>query len=128
MSRQLVHRGRKIQVYVETTRAADGSEVTRDIIVHPGAVAVLPLLPDGSVCLLRNQRANVGGELVEIPSGTLEPGEAPEAAAHRELAEETGYRVGKIRKLCCFYPSPGCISELTHVYVATELTPGPTQL
>jgi ADP-ribose pyrophosphatase len=128
MSRQLVHRGRKIQVYVETNRAADGSEITRDIIIHPGAVAVLPLLDGGRVCLLRNQRANVGGELVEIPAGTLEPGEAPEAAALRELAEETGYRAGKLHKLCAFYPSPGCISELTHVYAATDLTPGPTQL
>jgi len=124
MSRQLVHTGRKVQVFVETVRTAAGVVITRDIILHPGAVAILPLVDADQVCLLRNQRANVGGELLEIPAGTLEPGEAPERAAVRELAEETGYRAGGWRKLCAFYPSPGCLSEVTHLFVATALTPG----
>jgi len=128
MSRQLVHTGRRIQVFVETTRNAEGAVVTRDIILHPGAVAILPLVDAQHLCLLRNQRANVGGELLEIPAGTLEPGEAPEAAAVRELAEETGYRAGRWQKLCAFYPSPGRISEITHLFVATELTPGAMRL
>jgi ADP-ribose pyrophosphatase len=128
MARRLVHTGRKIQVFVDTDMAADGSTVTRDIVIHPGAVAILPLVDEGHVCLLRNRRPNVGDTLLEIPAGTLEPGEAPDLAAVRELAEETGYRAGQWTKLCAFYPSPGVLSERTHLYVASALTPGPMHL
>jgi ADP-ribose pyrophosphatase len=128
MARTLVHRGKKIQVYVDTTPAADGSPVTRDVIVHPGAVAILPLLDGARVCLLRNNRPNVGDTLLEIPAGTLEPGEAPEAGAVRELAEETGYSAANWRKLAAFYPSPGVLSERTHLYLATDLTAGTMHL
>jgi ADP-ribose pyrophosphatase len=128
MARRLVHTGRKIQVFVDTSVAADGSIVTRDIVVHPGAVAILPLVDKEHVCLLRNRRPNVGDTLLEIPAGTLEPGEAPDLAAVRELAEETGYRANNFNKLCAFYPSPGVLSEKTHLYVATALTPGPMHL
>jgi ADP-ribose pyrophosphatase len=130
MAKQLVHKGRKIHVFVETTQALDGSMVTRDIVEHPGAVAILPLVDDTHVCLLRNRRPNVGETLVEIPAGTLEPGEVqtPELAAVRELAEETGYRADHWRKLCAFYPSPGVLSERTHLFVATQLTPGAMHL
>ena len=76
------------------------------------------------VCLLRNRRPNVGDTLIEIPAGTLEPGEAPEHAAPRELAEETGYQAARWRKLVEFFPSPGVLSEKTHLYVAEGLTAG----
>jgi ADP-ribose pyrophosphatase len=128
MTRELVHTGKKIQVFVETTTAPDGSVVRRDIVQHPGAVAVLPLVDDNRVCLLRNHRPNVGATLLEIPAGTLEPGEAPELAAVRELAEETGYRANSWRKLCAFYPSPGVLSELTHLFLAGDLIPGQMHL
>jgi ADP-ribose pyrophosphatase len=128
MQRILVHTGKKIQVYVEKTQAADGTPLTRDIVVHPGAVAILPLVDAGHVCLLRNQRPNVCDTLLEIPAGTLEVGEVPDAAAVRELAEETGYRAATWRKLAAFYPSPGVISERTHLFLATDLSPGPMNL
>lgn len=128
MSREIVHRGRKIEVAVETTYRDDGQKVVRDIVIHPGAVAILPLVDLDHICLLRNQRPVVGATLVEIPAGTLEPGEPPDLAAPRELAEETGYRAGNWRKLCEFYPSPGILSERTHLYLASDLTPGPMQL
>ena len=124
MSRQILHRGRKIQVALETTVLSNGHTIQRDVILHPGAVAILPLLEDGKVCLVRNHRPAVEDTLLEIPAGTLEPGEAPEAAAVRELAEETGYQAGSWRKLTVFAPSPGLLSELTHLYVAQELRPG----
>jgi ADP-ribose pyrophosphatase len=128
MSRSIVFHGRKIQVAVDVTTLPDGQTVQRDVILHPGAVAILPLIDAGHVCLLRNHRFVVGLELLEIPAGTLEPGEPPEHAAVRELAEETGYRAARWQKLTEFYPSPGVISERTHLYVAQDLTPGPMSL
>lgn len=128
MSREIVHRGRKIQVAVETTHLEDGQKVIRDIVIHPGAVAILPMVDADHVCLLRNRRPVVGTTLIEIPAGTLEPGEQPDLAAIRELAEETGYRAGAWRKLSEFYPSPGVLSERTHLYLASDLTPGKMNL
>ena len=124
MSREVVHRGRKIQVVLDTTVLPDGTTIRRDMILHPGAVVVLPLVDDGHVCLLRNHRFIIDQTLWELPAGTLEPGEAPDRAAVRELAEETGYAAGRWRKLAELYPSPGCLSELMHLYVAQDLTPG----
>jgi ADP-ribose pyrophosphatase len=124
VSRQIIFRGRKIQVALDTDVLPDGSTVQRDVILHPGAVAILPLVDAGRVCLLRNYRAVVGQTLWEIPAGTLEPGEAPEAAAVRELEEETGYRAGRWRKLMSFLPSPGVLDERTYLFLAEDLTPG----
>jgi ADP-ribose pyrophosphatase len=128
MSRQVVFTGKKFQVVVETTLLPDGGTVTRDLVLHPGAVAVLPLVDDEHVCLLRNCRPAVGETLWEIPAGTLTPGEPPEQAAVRELAEETGYRAGRWRKLAEFYPSPGVLSERMYLFLAQELTAGPMRL
>jgi ADP-ribose pyrophosphatase len=128
MAREVVHRGRKIQVAVETTVTPDGHRVTRDVVIHPGAVAILPLVGAEHVCLLRNRRPIVGATLWEIPAGTLEPNEPPEEAAVRELAEETGYTAGRWRKLSEFYPSPGVLSECTRLFLAQELTPGQMRL
>lgn len=123
-TRTIVHVGRKIRVAVDEETGADGHVIHRDVVLHPGAVAILPLVDSDHVCLLRNQRPVVGQTLWEIPAGTLEPGEPLEQAAHRELAEETGYRAGRLRKVCEFYPSPGVLSERTHLFVAEELTAG----
>jgi ADP-ribose pyrophosphatase len=125
MSRTIVHTGRKIQVAVEEVVRPDGQTVKRDVVLHPGAVAILPMVDAGHVCLLRNNRPVVGAVLWEVPAGTLEPGEPIEQAAVRELAEETGYRAGRWRKLTDFYPSPGVLNERTHLFVAEDLTPGP---
>jgi ADP-ribose pyrophosphatase len=124
MSREIIYTGRKIQVAIDTSPGRDGRPVRRDVVLHPGAVAILPLLDGGRVCLLRNQRPNVSETLWEIPAGTLEPGEPVETAAARELAEETGYRAGRLEKVTEFFPSPGVLSEKTHLFVARDLTPG----
>lgn len=128
MPRELVFRGNKIQVALETSTLPDGSTFRRDVVIHPGAVAIVPLVDAEHVCLLRNQRPIIGETLLEIPAGTLEPGEAPDLAAIRELAEETGYRAGRWRKLAEFYPSPGVLSERTHLYLAQDLVPGAMNL
>ena len=128
MPRQIIHRGRKIQVALDTSLLPSGETIQRDVVLHPGAVAILPLLDAEHLCLVRNQRPIVGETLWEIPAGTLEPGEQPPAAAVRELAEETGYHGEQWRKLAEFIPSPGVLSERTHLFLAQQLTPGAMSL
>lgn len=128
MPREVLHRGRKIEVALDTTILPDGQVVRRDVILHPGAVVILPVIDAEHICLLRNHRFVVNETLLELPAGTLEPREPPDVAAIRELQEETGYRAGRWRKLGEFFPSPGVLSELMHLYVALDLTPGPMRL
>ena len=128
MSRTIVHTGRKIRVAIDEEQAPDGQIVRRDVVLHPGAVVILPVLADGRVCLLRNNRPAVGEVLWEVPAGTLEPDEPIETAAARELAEETGYRAARWHKLGEFFPSPGVLSEKMHLFIAEDLTPGPLKL
>lgn len=99
-----------------------GRNVTRDVVVHPGAVAILPVLDDGRLVLIRNYRFATDRELLELPAGTLEPDEPPERCALRELEEETGYRAGRLEPLCEFYTTPGICTERMWVFVATRLT------
>lgn len=99
-----------------------GRPVVREVVVHPGAVTILPLLDDGRIVLIRNQRLTIGQELLELPAGTLEPGEAPRDCALRELEEETGYRAATISPLCEFYTTPGICTERMWAFVARDLT------
>ena len=128
MSRHIIHQGRKIKLAIDTEVLPDGTTVQRDVVLHPGAVAILPLLDAQRLCLVHNRRPIVGETLWEIPAGTLEPAEPPETAAIRELAEETGYQAADWRKLAEFIPSPGVLSERTHLFLAQHLTPGPLRL
>lgn len=98
--------------------------MTKETVEHPGAVVILPLLDDGRVCLIRNRRVAVGETLIEIPAGTLEPGEDPALAAVRELEEETGYRAARWEKLLEFFVSPGILNERMHLFAARDLIPG----
>jgi ADP-ribose pyrophosphatase len=106
----------------------DGSRHLRDIVRHPGAVVILPLLDDGRICLVRNYRVAVGQTLLELPAGTLEPHENPAETAIRELAEETGYRAGRIEHILTFYMSPGILDEQMYFFLAEQLLTGPTSL
>ncbi|MDW8063202.1 MAG: NUDIX hydrolase [Candidatus Caldarchaeum sp.] len=99
----------------------DGQEILREIVVHPGAVAIVPLFDGGGKVLLIEQfRIAANRELYEIPAGTLED-ESPESCAARELEEETGYRARTLRKVAQFYLAPGYSTELLHVFVAEGL-------
>jgi ADP-ribose pyrophosphatase len=111
---------------VDTIERADGSRATRDIVGHPGAVAILAIDDDDQVLLVRQYRVAVGEALLEIPAGTLDVGpdgtiEDPDEAARRELEEETGMRAGSWRKIATFFTAPGFASELMHLYLATDL-------
>lgn len=127
MSREIIYRARKIQLALDRRPLRDGSVAERPVIVHPGAVVLIPWFDDGRVCLLRNYRYTIDRTLVELPAGTLEPPELPETAAVRELQEETGYQAGRWRKLAEFYPSPGVMTERMYLFLAQDLTPGPSQ-
>lgn len=95
--------------------------VSRELVVHPGAVLILPLLSPDEVVMIHNYRFSVGAELLELPAGTLELGEDPADCASRELEEETGYLGGRIERLGRFYTSPGFTNELMYAFVATDL-------
>lgn len=127
-TREISFKGRKIQAGQDVWTTRDGTIIRSDVIIHPGAVAILPIVDDQHVCLIRNRRPVVGDTLWEIPAGTLESQEEILLAAKRELAEETGYTAAHWEKLIEFYPSPGIISEKTHLYLARQLTPGPMSL
>src|SRR5260370_3902322 len=128
MARQIVYEGRRIRVAVESLARPDGRTATKEIILHPGAVAILPLLDSEHLCLLRNYRFPLNETLWEIPAGTLEPGEDVQHAAERELAEESGYRAASWEKLTAFYPSPGVLNEVLHIFLCRDLTPGDPRL
>lgn len=124
MPREIVHVGRRIRVAVDTTTALDGTVIKRDMIFHPGAVVILPILDAGTVVLLRNFRFVLDETLWELPAGTVEPNEPLEECAKRELLEETGYTAAKWRSLGYLYASPGVLDEKLHLFVAEDLTPG----
>lgn len=127
MAREIVHVGRKIRVALDVTTTPSGETIRRDMILHPGAVVILPVLDAEHICLLRNFRFVVDKTLLELPAGTLEPGEPLEEAAKRELLEETGYTAKRWRYLQYFYASPGVLDEKLHLFVAEDLTPGPNR-
>lgn len=122
-----IYRGKLVHLYRDTVRLPDGTHAEREIVHHPGAVAMVPLLEDDSgtprVLLVRQFRAAVQRPLLEIPAGTLEPGEDPLQAAARELQEEIRYRPGHLERLGGEYTAPGYTTELIHLFLATDLQP-----
>jgi ADP-ribose pyrophosphatase len=122
---ELLLQSRIFRVVRRSYRSADGRPLSRDVVLHPGAVAILPLVDDRRICLLRNRRPSIDRTLVEIPAGTLEVGEEPAVCAARELEEETGYTARRLEPLTAFYMSPGILSERMHVFTASELSAGP---
>jgi len=117
--------GRVVSLSIEEHRLPDGRRASFEIVRHPGGAAVLPVLPDGRVVLIRQFRPAAGGMVVEIPAGRLEAGEAPEACIHRELREEVGYRAGRLEKLGEMLTAVGFCDEVVHLFVATDLAAVP---
>jgi ADP-ribose pyrophosphatase len=116
--------GRTFDLQVDRVRLPDGREALREVVVHPGSVVLVPV--DGEdVLLVRQFRYAVGTHLLELPAGTLDPGEERAAAALRELREETGYSARSLEPLATAFPSPGYTSEAMHFYLATDLFPAP---
>jgi len=115
--------GRLISVRKDTVKLPNGRTSTREVVVHPGAVAIVPMLEDGRVILVKQYRHAVRKILMEIPAGTLHPDETLEECALRELREEIGYSAGRLEKLTSVYLAPGYSTELIHLFLATDLQP-----
>jgi len=116
-----IYQGKILNVRIDRVRE-DGIEYDREIVAHNGSAVVVPVFEDGTVALVRQYRHAAGEYLLEIPAGSLEKGEDPKLGAARELEEEIGVVADSIEKLAEFYVSPGFLSELMHVFVATGLT------
>jgi ADP-ribose pyrophosphatase len=109
-------------VALEKVTLPNGVTKDREVVRHPGAAAMVPLLDDGNVVLVKQYRHAVNNYLWEIPAGTLEPDEEPMACAERELVEETGYEATNFDKLTEILPAPGYTDEHIHIFLATGLT------
>lgn len=125
---ELLLQARRFQVVRRREALADGSTGSREVVVHPGSVVIVPLVDADTVCLVEVVRVAVGRRLVELPAGTLDREESLADAAGRELLEETGYRAGRIEQVGAFWMSPGILRERMHLFVAHDLSPGPQAL
>lgn len=118
-----LYTGKIINLRRDTIRLPHGRTTTREIIEHPGAAAIVALTAAGELLFVEQYRRPADTVLLEIPAGKLEPGEAPETCARRELAEETGYRAEHWMKLGEFFTAPGFADEKIHLFLARGLAP-----
>lgn len=129
ISSQLVYQGRVVTLHVKQVRLPDGKESKREIIAHPGAAAIVPVMDDGRIILVRQFRKAAERVLLEVPAGTLDHADEDVwMAAARELREETGYRPGKLERLGGIFVAPGYSSEYIHLFLAQELTHDPLSM
>lgn len=118
---ETIFEGKVVKLQVDRVKLPNGKVSKRELIKHPGAVAVIPVTDEGKMVFVEQYRKPLERSLVEIPAGKLEAGESPEATAHRELEEETGYLADELTYITSFYTSPGFADELIHLYLATGL-------
>ena len=121
LSREAVYRGRLFDVNLDRIQLPGGVVAFRETLLHPGAVCMVPVTAEGKLLLVTQYRHAAGKRLLELPAGTLEPGEAPLAAVARELQEEVGHFPDEIAPLGGFYVAPGYTTEYIHLFVCTKL-------
>jgi ADP-ribose pyrophosphatase len=124
---ETIYPGRAFTIRRDRVRLPDGRESNLDIVDHIGSVIILPLDEKGNLLFVRQYRHAAGLDLLELPAGTLDEAEAPEACAHREVREETGMAAGKMDHLGGFFLAPGYSTEYMHVYLATDLRHDPLE-
>ena len=120
-----IYKGKIISVRRDEVTVSNGKKTTRDVVEHPGAVAIVPITKDQKIILVRQYRYAAQKVLLEVPAGTLEIAEDPKLAAIRELREETGFSAKNLKDLIGFWTAPGFCSEFIHGYIATELIEDP---
>jgi ADP-ribose pyrophosphatase len=123
LERKSIFEGRVIKVSVDTVDLPNGMRLPLEIVRHPGGAAVVALDDQDRVCVLRQYRHAAGGYIHELPAGKLEPDEPPETTARRELVEEAGVSGAHFESLGAYFSSPGCFTEVIHLYLATQLSP-----
>ena len=121
IEKQIIYDGRRIRLEIHHLEDERGRRIQKEVCVHPGAVVILPFLDGDTILLIRNRRYTIGQYLIELPAGGLEKNEDPMNAAGRELAEETGYVAGRLKRLKDFYSSPGILSEKMYTFAAYDL-------
>ena len=132
LSTRRAYNGRVISLDIDTVRFPDGSQGEMEMVRHPGASAIVPFLsdprgPDPQLLLIRQYRYAALDFLYEIPAGRLEPDEAPEVCARRELQEETGCTAGTLEHMHTMFTTPGFTDEKIHLFLAFDLTRGASQ-
>ncbi|SDJ66137.1 NUDIX hydrolase [Sediminibacillus albus] len=118
-----IFEGKVVNLQVDEVELPDGKRSKREIIKHPGAVAIIPVTKENKIVFVKQYRKPLEKSLIEIPAGKLEPGEVPEVTAKRELEEETGYTTDNLTFLTSFYTSPGFADEIIHLYVTKDIVP-----
>lgn len=118
---QCVFQGTRVSLCTIQLPGKSGEVLQKEVVVHPGAVAILPVVDEETIILIKNERFAVNQELWELPAGTLEQGELPKETAQRELLEETGYYADHLELLTNFYTTPGFTNEIIYSYLATNL-------
>jgi len=124
LEQKQIFKGKVVDLVVETVELPNGGVTELEVIRHPGAAAMVPLTSDGQVLLVRQYRHAPRSWLLEIPAGKLDPGEAPEVCAARELEEEVGYRPGELISLGWIWTTPGFTNEKIWLYLARDLVAG----
>jgi ADP-ribose pyrophosphatase len=124
---RMAHEGKFISVRRDEIDYPDGQHKTWDIILHPGAVAIVPITQEGHLILVEQWRRAIGKITLEIPAGVMDQGEEPEESAQRELQEEIGKKAGKLSYLGAYYSSPGVYTEKVHLFVGSQLVHSPLQ-
>jgi ADP-ribose pyrophosphatase len=121
IDKQVLFEGRKVKLEIHHMEHEDGRRFQMEVINHPGAVVILPILKTGEVILIRNRRHAIGQVLLELPAGTIDKGEEPMNCAGRELQEETGYLAGRLKLIGTFFSSPGVMTERMFAFAAYDL-------
>ena len=123
VSSERVYAGRLLKIDRDRVELPNGRTTDLEMVRHPGAAAVVPFVSDDDILMVRQFRYATSGFILEVPAGTLNQGESPDACAHREVEEEAGHRAGRLVKLGAIYTTPGFTDEVIHLYAARDLTP-----
>ena len=123
LSHREVYDGKIVKLHVDVIRQESGDSAFREVVLHPGGVAAVPVLDDGRIVIIRQFRYPLRKYIWEIPAGKLDSGQTPRDTIARELEEEIGYSARKLTEICSFYSSPGFCDEIIHLFVARGLVP-----
>jgi ADP-ribose pyrophosphatase len=128
ISTKRIYEGKVLNLRVDAVQIENGTITTREVVEHNGAAAIVPILTNGDVILVRQYRYPIQTDLLEIPAGTLNADENPKDCATRELREETGYSCGEILKIAECFVAPGYSTERIHIFLAKSLTKSKTNM